>query len=1096
MIDKLWHRPFGRFTLATFTALAIFAAIPQHSSAENPPQEIFISEPVPNDSNSEQPQGDSPQADPIRDLQAAAWTEKAAAWGHWGVDPSRYSTWTNHSNRMVPLYTFGMTLDSLREAGSVYRSAEQLERLYGEVPAGTLNPEADYFDQTDVYRLQQQAIAAGKKYVFLIVFDGMDWQTTHAAATYAEGKVAYDSGRGTGLTFLDYRGVETDYGYVVTSPQRGKATFDVNTQRLAEPQAAATGGYDPRLGGSTPWAAPPSRDYLIGRDRSQPHTVADSAATATSMTSGVKTYNGAIGLDAAGERVESIAGQLQRERGFRIGLVSSVPISHATPAAAYAHNVTRNDYQDLTRDLIGLPSVSHPDQPLPGMDVVLGGGWGELKRSDESQGDNFQPGNRYAFAGDVRAASVEQGGKYVVVERTPDTDGGELVAAAADRAIVENHRLLGLFGVSGGHLPFQTADGQYNPTLGVNGSESYNPADVRENPTLAEMTKQAIRVLDQGDQGFWLMVEAGDVDWANHDNNLDNSIGAVLSGDAAFAEVVQWIEAQQAWDDSVIILTADHGHYLNVTDPQVLTKNLSENHKKGPRLAPSAHSFPIGSKIDTPAKATAEQATEAEQETDAEQETATEQPAADGSLPNVVLIFMDDLGYADIGPFGATAYPTPNLDRMAREGRRFTDFLASSAVCSASRAALLTGCYHHRVGISGALGPSSTIGINQDEITLAELCKSRGYATAMFGKWHLGHHPKFLPTNHGFDTFFGIPYSNDMWPLHPQNLARKAADPQATGPWPRLPMLAGTEVINADVQPADQEQLTTQITARSVEFIEQHADQPFFLYVPHPMVHVPLYVSEKFAGQSGAGLFGDVMMEVDWSVGQILDAIEQIGATENTLVILTSDNGPWLSYGDHAGSAGPLREGKGTMFEGGYREPTLMRWPTRIPAGTTCDLLASTIDILPTVAALIGAELPAHQLDGVDIRPLLFEDPEQSPRSHFYCYYGGGQLQAVRNERFKLVFPHRYRTLDGRAGGTGGTPVNYSQAMASYALYDLDNDLGETTDVAAEHPAVVEQLEAVAAAARVDLGDKLTKTAGENRRQPGRLQEGDAKLEW
>ncbi|XZE53666.1 sulfatase-like hydrolase/transferase [Planctomycetaceae bacterium SH139] len=1052
MIDNLWHRPVGWFALATCTALTISAAIPRHSSAQ--------------------------QADPLRDLQAAAWTEKAAAWGHWGVDPSRYSTWTNHSNRLVPLYTFGMSLDSLREAGSVYRSAEELERLYGEVPAGTLNPEAEYFDQTDVYRLQQQAVAAGKKYVFLIVFDGMDWQTTHAAATYAQGKVAYDSGRGTGLTFLDYRGAETDYGYIVTSPQRDKATYDVNTQRLAEPQAAATGGYDPRLGGSTPWATPPSRDYLIGRDRGRPHTVADSAATATSMTCGIKTFNGAIGLNAAGEQVESIARQLQRERGFRIGLVSSVPISHATPAAAYAHNVTRNDYQDLTRDLIGLPSVSHLDQPLPGMDVVLGGGWGELKRSDESQGDNFQPGNRYAFAGDVRAASVEQGGKYVVVERTPDTDGGELIAMAADRAIAEKHRLLGLFGVSGGHLPFQTADGGYNPTVGVNGAESYNPADVRENPTLAELTKQAIRLLAQEDQGFWLMVEAGDVDWANHDNNLDNSIGAVLSGDTAFEEVVQWIEAQQAWDDSVIILTADHGHYLNVTDPQVLTK------------------------IDT-AKPTAERATEAEQKIkiDAEQETATEQPdaaqpAADGTPPNVVLIFMDDMGYADIGPFGATAYPTPNLDRMAREGRRFTDFLASSAVCSASRAALLTGCYHHRVGISGALGPASSIGIHQDEVTLAELCKSRGYATAMFGKWHLGHHPKFLPTNHGFDTFFGIPYSNDMWPLHPQNIARKAADPQATGPWPRLPMLAGTEVINTDVQPADQEQLTMQITARSVEFIEQHADQPFFLYVPHPMVHVPLYVSEKFAGQSGAGLFGDVMMEVDWSVGQILDAIERIGATKNTLVILTSDNGPWLSYGDHAGSAGPLREGKGTMFEGGYREPTLMRWPSRIPAGTTCDLLASTIDIFPTVAALIGAELPAHQLDGVDIRPLMFADPEQSPRSHFYCYYGGGQLQAVRNERFKLVFPHSYRTLDGRVGGTGGTPVNYSQAMASYALYDLDNDLGETTDVAAQHPAVVEQLEAVAAAARIDLGDKLTKTAGENRRQPGRLQMGDEKLEW
>jgi arylsulfatase A-like enzyme len=462
----------------------------------------------------------------------------------------------------------------------------------------------------------------------------------------------------------------------------------------------------------------------------------------------------------------------------------------------------------------------------------------------------------------------------------------------------------------------------------------------------------------------------------------------------------------------------------------------------------------------------------------------------------VVLIFMDDMGYADIGPFGAENYPTPNLDRMAREGRRFTDFLVSSAVCSASRAALLTGCYHRRVGISGALGPSSKVGIAPNETTLAELCKSRGYATAIYGKWHLGHHPKFLPTNHGFDEYFGIPYSNDMWPLHPANLARKRKDPNATGPWPPLPMIEGTRVVNRDVQPVDQELLTQQITQRSVDFIRRHADQPFFLYIPHPMVHVPLYASPAFRGRSGAGIFGDVVMEIDWSVGEVLDAIEEIGAADNTLVIFTSDNGPWLSYGDHAGSAGPLREGKGTMFEGGCREPTLMWWPGRIPAGTECDLLASTIDIFPTVAALIGADLPQRTIDGVDIRPLLFGEAKTSPRDYFFGYYAGGQLQTVRSERFKLHFPHAYRTLAGREGGSGGMPVGYSQAKIEKALFDLDADVGESRNVAEQFPEVVAELEAAAEAMRSDLGDKLTGRKPEGTRGPGRLEPGDPTLQW
>ncbi len=470
--------------------------------------------------------------------------------------------------------------------------------------------------------------------------------------------------------------------------------------------------------------------------------------------------------------------------------------------------------------------------------------------------------------------------------------------------------------------------------------------------------------------------------------------------------------------------------------------------------------------------------------------------AASGDQPNIVVIFIDDMGYADINPFGNNAYQTPNLNRMAAEGRKFTDFVVSSAVCSASRSALLTGCYHRRVGISGALGPTSQIGINADETTLAEICRSKGYATAIFGKWHLGHHPKFLPTAHGFDHYYGLPYSNDMWPLHPANIVRKANDPNAKGPWPPLPLLEGTKVVNSDVQPADQEQLTKTLTQRATKFIRDSGDKPFFLYLPHPMVHVPLYASEDFRGKSGAGIFGDVVMEVDWSVGQILDTLEETGQSENTLVIFTSDNGPWLSYGDHAGSAGPLREGKGTMFEGGYREPTLMRWKGKIPAGTTCDKLASTIDVLPTVAAIIGAELPQHQIDGVNIRPLMFDDDAPSPRDYFYCYYGGGELQAIRNERFKLTFPHQYRTLAGSEGGSGGMPANYKSVRIEQSLFDLDNDVAETKDVSNEYPDVLKELLAAAEVARKDLGDKLTKRTGSGVRPAGKLTETDERLIW
>jgi len=460
-------------------------------------------------------------------------------------------------------------------------------------------------------------------------------------------------------------------------------------------------------------------------------------------------------------------------------------------------------------------------------------------------------------------------------------------------------------------------------------------------------------------------------------------------------------------------------------------------------------------------------------------------PAAE-RLPNFVIVFIDDMGYADIGPFGATGYQTPNLDRMAREGRRFTDFYVATAVCSASRSSLMTGCYNVRVGIMGALNHRANLGISAAEMTLAEVVKQKGYATACYGKWHLGHHPKFLPTSHGFDEYFGLPYSNDMWPLHSES-GDKFCD---------LPLFENTRIVNPKLGHAEQEQLTTWYTEHAVKFIEKNKDRPFLVYLPHSMVHVPLHVSDKFRGKSARGLFGDVVMEVDWSVGQILDAIRRNGLDENTMVVFTSDNGPWLSYGDHAGSAGPLREGKGTMFDGGCRVPTVMRWPGKIPAGTVCSTPAMTIDLLPTIAKRVGAKLPEHPIDGRDIWPLIAGQPGATSPHEAYYFYWGKHLDAVRMGRWKLHFPHPYRTLAGRPGGTGGIPVKYEEGKIGLALFDMEKDPGETTDVAAAHPDVVAKMQQLADRIRADLGDSATKQEGAGVRQPGRLVDGDLRFDW
>ena len=442
--------------------------------------------------------------------------------------------------------------------------------------------------------------------------------------------------------------------------------------------------------------------------------------------------------------------------------------------------------------------------------------------------------------------------------------------------------------------------------------------------------------------------------------------------------------------------------------------------------------------------------------------------------PNVVVMFMDDMGYADIGPFGAKDYPTPHLDRMAKERRKFTDFYVTQAVCSASRAGLLTGCYNVRVGILGALSPQSNIGLNPKETTVAEVCKQQGYATACFGKWHLGHHRKFLPLQHGFDEYFGLPYSNDMWPYHPGVLHLPMEERLKR--WPHLPLIEGNEVINPRVSGKVQEQLTKQYTERAVSFIEKNKDEPFFIYLPHSMVHVPLYVSEKFKGKSGAGLFGDVMMEVDWSVGQIMKALRKHKLHRNTLFVFTSDNGPWLNYGDHAGSAAPLREGKGTMFEGGCREPTLAWWPGTIPPGSVCREPAMTIDLLPTVAHLIGAELPKERIDGKNIWALFVSENAKSPHEAYYLYQGN-MLHAVRQGKWKLHYPHGYRTMEGKPGGTGGIPTNYSQGKIGLSLFDLEKDIGETKNLKDQFPEVTDRLSKLGKSFHADLA-KSKRPAG------------------
>lgn len=548
-------------------------------------------------------------ADHLREIQHNADAANHAEWGHWGTNPRKYTQWSEHSNRLVPIYTFGINLDKFTGRRSAYRNRIKLKAIYGRVPTGSLNRSANYMDQTDVYRLQKQALNAGKKYIVLIVFDGMDWQVTQAASIYKSQAVSYVSGRGHGLCFQDYRGTETDYGFVVTSPHNSGTFVDVDAQLVRNPGGHTLGGYCATLGGASPWARPNFRNnYLLGKRRDLLDAVTDSAASITAMTSGIKTYNLAVNVDPQGRPMVPIARELQTQRGFAIGIVTSVAISDATPAGAYGNNVSRRDYQDLTRDLLGLPSISNRD-PLPGVDVLLGGGWGETdyeaneSSTDEEMvgdasvtanararvdddgedeegkvndfliekpkgGSNYVCGNKSITDADILAVNMANGGQYVVAQRTSGRKGAELLFSAADEALEKHAKLFGFFGAAGGHLPYRTADGNYDPC-----TVTYTKADITENPTLDDYTSVALRMLAPNKNGFWLMIEAGDVDLACHENNIDDAIGAVLSGDDAFRTVTQWVEENDAWKETAIIVTADHGHCLNLLKPAALIRS-------------------------------------------------------------------------------------------------------------------------------------------------------------------------------------------------------------------------------------------------------------------------------------------------------------------------------------------------------------------------------------------------------------------------------------------------------------------------------------------------------------------------------------------
>jgi len=447
-------------------------------------------------------------------------------------------------------------------------------------------------------------------------------------------------------------------------------------------------------------------------------------------------------------------------------------------------------------------------------------------------------------------------------------------------------------------------------------------------------------------------------------------------------------------------------------------------------------------------------------------------------VPNIILIMTDDQGYGDLSAFGATDIATPNIDQLGKEGAKYTRFYVPQSQCTPSRAGILTGCYPNRLRVDWVFLPHSTIGLNPAEETIANILKPQGYQSAYYGKWHLGHHAKFLPTNQGFDEYFGIPYSNDMWPLNPRK----------DYTFPPLPLIENTTTIDT-VDEFLQKQMTRLLTEKTIQFIATNKDRPFFTILSHPMPHVPLYVSDEFKGKSKRGLYGDVIMEIDWSVEQILETLRKHDLDENTLVIFTSDNGPWLNYGTHAGSADPLREGKGTAWEGGQREPCIIYYPDKIKGGRTVNIPMMNIDILPTIAEITQSKLPTKIIDGKSMWDIWIGKSKENPQEAYYFYYHVNELHGIRYQNWKMYFPHRYRTLNGRAGGEGGLPVNYEHnTLDSIELYDLSKDMGEQHNIASAHPQVVEQIKILGDSMRLKLGDKLNDVSGTENRSPGTIE--------
>ena len=551
----------------------------------------------------------APADDKIKDFQAAAvarMMEKAPRPYHFGSQGPGdiYTNHTSHSNRLIPVYAFGRKVDlgSVTGPNSLYRDEARIRALYGFLPERTVNPSADYADQSDLYRVQADAVARGVKHLFIVWFDGMDWEATRAAAIAKTGKV-YAAGKGAGLAFQDYEaGGSAQYGYYVTSPTHDKNTPDHEAQTIAIPAISMGGGYDVAIAGPNPWTlgplGPKAPGYLKGQSANAAdkagvlavgrgfHAYTDSAPSAGEFATGRKAYNNSVNVTEDNRFPPTLFDQLQAN-GWKVGTVTSVPFDHVSPAAMYAHNVDRDDYQDLGRDMLGLTSIVQVDRkapPHPGLDVVMGTGsgiTGTAASIAREQGKNAVAGNSYLTDADKAAVDVRNGGKYVVVETTPGVSGAEGLALAAKKAAAEDLRLFAFFGRKGqSHLPYRTADGGYDPVPGIavtsqvysaSKAEVYTPADRVEQPRLVDMANAAIAVLSsKPDRPFALFVEAGDVDFALHDNNLDNAIGAVISGDDAVKAIIAWVEKNSNWDDSALIVTADHGHYLVIDDPAAI----------------------------------------------------------------------------------------------------------------------------------------------------------------------------------------------------------------------------------------------------------------------------------------------------------------------------------------------------------------------------------------------------------------------------------------------------------------------------------------------------------------------------------------------